>query len=196
VKRLRQRFFIARELRLSIALIVLWSLLVVAFLAFLIKNVSEYMGLHMQEEIGPGVLLLVMAAYGAFVVFFSGFFAHRFLGPFVRLKIEIRRILGGEYANRLYVRKQDDPYIRSFIEEVNRILDRFEQLHAVQESIRRKADSIVMTAIAGLEKQEITKEEQRRQLIALHTVLKEMLPPEPELEREAAPDRTGSGPHD
>jgi len=189
VKKHRQRFFVAKELRLSIALIILWSLLAVVVLTFAVKKFTDVFGLDGEAGgFGPLAFLLVMGAYAAFVIFFSAFFAHRFLGPFVRLKIEIRRILAGQYHWRLHVRKHDDPYISAFIEEVNRILVRMEELHRMRDGFRQKLDSILMEMIADLENQDIPRERQRQLLLTMHRELKGLMDTVPE------PDEGGSSP--
>ena len=183
MKKHRQRFFVAKELRLSIALIILWSLLAVVIITFAIKKLTDSFGLDAEAGgFGPVAFLLVMGAYAAFVMFFSTFFSHRFLGPFVRLKLEIRRILGGQYDWRLHVRTHDDPYISSFIEEVNRILVRLEELERVRGSVRQKLDSVLMEVIAELENPDMSRERQRQLLLSMHRDLKALLNrvPEPE----------------
>ena len=91
VKKIRQKFYAARELRVSIALIVLWSLLAVIFFSLLAKELGGYLQ-KMEIGIQYGVLgfLLVVAGYGIIVIVLSTLFTHRFIGPFQRLKVEIR----------------------------------------------------------------------------------------------------------
>jgi len=183
VKKHRQRFFVAKELRLSIALIILWSLLAVVILTFAIKKLTDALGVDAEVGgFGPVAFLLVMGAYAAFVMFFSTFFSHRFLGPFVRLKLEIRRILAGRYDWRLFIRKHDDPYISSFIEEVNRILARLEELEKIRGGVRQKLDSVLMDVIAELENPDMSRERQRQLLLSMHRDLKSLLNRVPEAE--------------
>ena len=61
------------------------------------------------------------------VVVLALFFTHRFIGPFERLKMEMRLILTGNYHRRLSMRNSDDFYIRSFVSEVNKMLGEFEK---------------------------------------------------------------------
>lgn len=176
MKRMRQKFFAARELRVSIALIVLWSLLAVIFFSLLAKELGGYL---QKTEIGIqyGVLgfLLVVAGYGIIVIVLSTLFTHRFIGPFQRLKVEIRMILAGEFSRRLHVRSGDDLYISSFIKEINRVLDHYENSCRVKINIARTLDAELIRIMTELEKGDLPPARQRESLLALHGRLKSLM---------------------
>ncbi|RJQ54596.1 MAG: hypothetical protein C4526_05055 [Nitrospiraceae bacterium] len=164
----RQKYFVSRELRISIALIILWSLLVAAFFTYFAKELGE--------KIGHGVLLfvIVMLGYIVIVVALTMLFSHRLIGPFQRLKTEIRLIVAGEYRRRLTVRNNDDLYIRSFILEVNRILGELEKLHGYKEDIVMHIDSELMNFISLIEEGEQSKEKLREAALAFHGKIKSL----------------------
>jgi len=78
------------------------------------------------EEHSIIAFLLVMVGYALVVGFLTAIFTHRFIGPFERLRFELSVILGGDYKRRLNVRKQDDAYVRAFVDDVNKVLDLLE----------------------------------------------------------------------
>jgi len=165
-KKIRQKYFVSRDLRISIALIILWSLLVTAFFTYLAKELGE--------KIGHGTLLfiIVMLGYVVIVVALTMLFSHRLIGPFQRLKTEIRLIVAGEYKRRLGVRKNDDLYIRSFIGEVNKILNELERLHHYKEDVVRHIDSELLKFISLIEEGEQSKEKLREAALAFHKKVK------------------------
>ncbi|MBI5742006.1 MAG: hypothetical protein HZA16_14980 [Nitrospirae bacterium] len=167
-KKIRQKYFVSRDLRISIALIILWSLLVTAFFTYLAKELGE--------KIGHGTLLfiIVMLGYVVIVVALTMLFSHRLIGPFQRLKTEIRLIIAGEYKRRLGVRKNDDLYIRSFINEVNKILSELERLHNYREDVVRHIDSELMTFITLIEEGDQSKEKLREAALAFHKKIKSL----------------------
>ncbi|MBI5056405.1 MAG: hypothetical protein HZB61_07310 [Nitrospirae bacterium] len=165
-KIVRQKYFVSKELRISIALIILWSLLVAVFFTYFAKELSE--------KIGHGILLfaIVMIGYVAIVVVLTLLFSHRLIGPFQRLKTEIRLIVAGEYRRRLGVRNNDDLYIRSFIEEVNKILDELEKAQGYKEDVVRHVDSELLKLISLIEEGETSKEKLRDTVLSLHKKLR------------------------
>ncbi|MEC4686570.1 MAG: hypothetical protein VST71_12670 [Nitrospirota bacterium] len=161
-KKIRKRFFRHRELRFSIALMILWSLLAMAFLTYLTRVLGG--------KIEPGLFffIIVFAGYAVVVVFLTLFFTHRFVGPFERLKMEMRIILSGDYQRRLCVRNNDDVYIRSFISDVNRVLDELERMQLVKEEIHANIDSELLEIVSLLENRDVSREELRDAVIAFH----------------------------
>ena len=111
----------AKELRLSISLIVIWSLLAGIIFTYVTKELGA------KIEHGVFSFIAVFLGYVIIVVVLALFFTHRFIGPFERLKMEMRLILTGNYHRRLSVRNSDDFYVRSFVLEVNKMLDEFEK---------------------------------------------------------------------
>ncbi|RJQ44025.1 MAG: hypothetical protein C4538_11130 [Nitrospiraceae bacterium] len=167
-KKLRQKYFVSREIRISIALIILWSLLVTAFFTYFAKELGD--------KIGHGSLLfiIVMAGYIIIVVVLTMLFSHRLIGPFQRLKTEIRLIIAGEYARRLSVRKSDDVYIKSFINEVNKILTELERMHSYREGMAKQIDSELLGFISLIEEGETTKEKLREMVLSFHKKIKSL----------------------
>lgn len=158
----------AKELQLSIAIIVICSLLAGILFAYITKE----LGIRAEK----GGLSIVPSFIGVFVgyimvvVVLAIFFAHRFIGPFERLKVEIKLILAGNYHRRLCVRNSDDFYIRSFIMEVNKLLERLDKECKVldKDKFRKDLDSELFNIIALLEKN-ASKEKLREALILFHS---------------------------
>ena len=164
----RQKYFISRDLRFSIALIILWALLVTA--------VFTYFATALGDRIGHGILFLtiVMAGYVVIIVVLTMLFSHRLIGPFQRLKTEIRLIIAGEYQRRLSVRTSDDLYIRSFISEVNKILSELERMQDYREEVIRHIDSELLALISLIEDSEPCRETLRGKVLSLHRKIKSL----------------------
>lgn len=131
-KKLRTKYFNLKEVRLSIAHIILWSLLTIGFFTYLTIEIGG------KIERSPLYFVIVIAIYILIVVVLTMHFTHRFFGPFERLKMQMRVIRSGDHQKRLTVRTHDDIYIRSFILEVNRLIDSLETMHAVQKELLQK----------------------------------------------------------
>ena len=126
--RRRQFYFSRRELQISIALIVLWSFVTVIFFTFIINEAKELIDVYeLDKGVKLALFIIVFLGYLIALTMITSFFTKRFIGPFQRLKVELRDIVEGKYDRRLEVRRMDDPYIRSFIEEVNKVLDLLEE---------------------------------------------------------------------
>lgn len=168
-KFIKQKYFVPKEVRLSIALIILWSLLITAFFTYFAKELGE--------KIGHGVLLFVIVMLGYLIIIFilTILFSHRLLGPFQRLKTEIRLIISGNYHSRLKIRKNDDIYIRSFVSEINNILEEFEKLQRIKKDMIRHTDSEMMGIISLIEEGEASKEKLRKNVLECHKKLKSLL---------------------
>ena len=166
VKKIRQKYFVSKELRLSIALIILWSLLITAFFTYFAKELSGMIG-H-----GTLMFFIIMAGYVLIVVILTMIFSHRLIGPFQRLKTEIRLIVAGDYHRRLNVRTNDDLYIRSFISEVNKMLDNVETICNYKDNMNKEIDSELLKLISDIEKGESSKEQMRERVLSLHNKLK------------------------
>ena len=162
----RQKYFVSKELRISIALIILWSLLVAGFFTYFAKELGE--------KIGSGALLfvIIMLGYLIIVVVLTMFFSHRLIGPFQRLKMEMKLIRSGDYHRRLNVRKSDDIYIMSFVTEVNKILAELDKAQQNKEYLVKNIDSEMISIISVIEEGEISKEKLRESILACHKKLK------------------------
>jgi nitrogen fixation/metabolism regulation signal transduction histidine kinase len=169
MKKIRQKYFVSKELRLSIAIIILWSLLITAFFTYFAKELSS--------KIGHGALMffIIMAGYVIIVVVLTMLFSHRLIGPFQRLKTEIRLIEAGDYRRRLNVRTNDDIYIRSFISEINKMLNGLEGMHQYRENINKEIDSELLKLLSDVEAGEPSKEHLRERILSLHNKLKSLL---------------------
>jgi len=173
LKKFRQKFYVARELRFSIALIVLWSLLAVLFFAWIARELNDYLSRsEIRIEYGFFGFLFVMVGYGIIVLVLSALFSHRFIGPFERLKVEIRRILSGDISRRLHIRKGDDVYITSFILEVNRVLENYERLVRMKAELRENLDRECLRLLSRSGPEIESPEQQREVIIALYHRLK------------------------
>ncbi len=122
-KKIRQRFFVARELQATIAILVVIALLGGSVLQFASKSITDYMGLN-----APYLTVILMAGYIAIIVFCALFFTHRLIGPFKRLEYEMKWVANGELDRRLSVRGRDDFHVKSFISEVNSLIDKCEEM--------------------------------------------------------------------
>ena len=165
-KQVRQKYFVSKEIRTSIALIILWSLLVTAFFTYFAKELGE--------KIGSGTLLfvIIMLGYLFIVVVLTMLFSHRLVGPFQRLKTEMRLIVTGDYHRRLNVRTSDDIYIRSFISEVNRILEDYARVRMCNDELIQYIDSELMHMISLIEEGEYSREKLREHVMGFHKKMK------------------------
>jgi hypothetical protein len=165
---MKQKYFVPKELRLSIAIIVLWALLISSFFTYIAK---EYGG-----KIGHDTLLfaIIMAGYIVIVFVLSMLFSHRLLGPFQRLKTDIRLIVSGDYQRRLKIRQNDDIYIRSFLIEVNNLLDDFEKMHNYKENVVKYIDMEILDMISAIEEGGPSKEKLREEILYFHKRIKNM----------------------
>lgn len=120
---LKQRYFMARELQFSIALIIVLALLGGIFLQAASSALISYWGL---ETTALGFFLIL--GYIAIVVFLAIFFTHRLVGPFKRLEYEMKIIQSGNLSKRLSIRTQDDLHIRNFVKYVNNFVSRFAEM--------------------------------------------------------------------
>lgn len=118
-----QRYFIARELQFSLALIIVLALLAGIFLQAASSALISYWGL---ETTFLGFFLI--AGYILIVVLLAVFFTHRLIGPFKRLEYEMKLIQSGDLDRRLSIRTQDDLHIRNFVKYVNSFVASFAEM--------------------------------------------------------------------
>ncbi len=147
-----KRHFVSKELRYSIALIVIASL--AAGIGFIL--LAKALDTVVNRTFVP---FIIMAGYVAIVVLLTMIFSHRFIGPFPRLKMEMRIILGGEYSRRLRLRVKDDIYIRSFIDELNLLLDEFEKMHRLKLEFIKSVDADLQALSSCIGSEDMSKEE-------------------------------------
>lgn len=118
----KARFFTSRELRVSLMLIILISFLSAVVFMYLIKVFGGTIREHSMLSFA-----VVMLGYAAVVWFLTMFFTHRFIGPFERLRYELGIVIAGDFKRRLKVRRQDDGYVRAFVDDVNKVIELLEE---------------------------------------------------------------------
>lgn len=119
----KQRYFVAKELQFSLALIIVLALLGGIFLQAASSALISYWGL---ETTALGFLLII--GYVLIVVLLAVFFTHRLVGPFKRLEYEMKLVQAGNLAKRLSIRSQDDLHIRNFVKHINSFIARFQEM--------------------------------------------------------------------
>ena len=122
-KKTRQHYFVAKELQITITVLVVLALLGGAFLQSASSALSSFFGFTT-----PVLTIFLTIGYIAIVAILSIFFAHRFLGPFKRLEYEMKTITRGELDKRLSIRTKDDLYVRNFVAYVNKFIENFENM--------------------------------------------------------------------
>jgi len=165
----KQKFFMARELRLSVALIVIWSLLAGMIFTYLAKELKA------RIEFGIFSYVIIFLGYVFIVIMLSLFFTHRFIGPFERLKMEMKIIMAGNYHRRLRIRTSDDVYVKSFISDVNKMLEELEKGHLDKEGFRKKINSELLHIMSLAEKEDIPKDQLRTALLSFHKKVEALL---------------------
>ena len=171
----RQHYFSSAHLRYSLFLIVLISLLTILLFSFAIRLIGEFMedlGYEMQGNIPA--LIVVIIGYAVIVFSLTYYFSHRFIGPFERLKTDMSIILGGFFYLLLITRERDDIYIRSFVDEVNNMLDEFESLCISRQGLRDILHKDMKGIIDLLDDEGTSKEDLRESLLALRGKLERL----------------------
>lgn len=168
-KKTRKKYFVSKELRLSIAIMLLWALLITGFFTYLVSS--------LDEKVGSSTLLfvIIMIGYLAIVVALSIFFSHRILGPFQRLKTELRLIISGNYHRRLKVRTNDDLSVKSFVDEVNNVLSEYERMHINRKDLIKHIDSEVMGLLSAVREGGKSPEELQDSIMEVHKKLNALL---------------------
>jgi hypothetical protein len=168
-KKTRAKPFSLKELRFSIAYMILWSLLAVVFFTYL----TIYLGEKIEQSLI--YFLIVVTGYSIIVVILTLIFTHRFLGPFERLKTELRIIRSGYPQRRLSIRSHDDLYVRSFISEVDKLLDEYEKLHLFKEEFREKINSELSNINTLIKRKDVPNEELKEAILSLHKEVEAIL---------------------
>lgn len=148
---------------------VLWAILAVALFTYIAIELGETM------KHNPFYIVMLFAGYAIIIILLSMVFAHRFLGPFERLKTELRIILSGDYQRKLRVRSRDDFYIRSFILEVNKLVEAFERTYLSKQDFRAKINYEISKIQPVIEREDISKEELKDAIISFKEKLKSLL---------------------
>ena len=162
----RKTYVVSKELRLSIAVMLLWALLITGFFTYIASGLGD--------KIGSSFILfaIIMVGYLAIIVSLSIFFSHRILGPFQRLKTELRLIISGNRDRRLKVRKKDDLYMKSFVDEVNNVLNDYEGMHIHRKKMTKHIDSEFLDLLSIVKEGGKAPEELQDSILECHKRLK------------------------
>jgi methyl-accepting chemotaxis protein len=153
--RVRQHYFVARELQLSIALLIVFALLGGVFLQSLVTAITSYIGVKT-----PLLGIILIVGYVVIIVALAIVFSHRLVGPFKRLEHEMRFIKAGALERRLSIRTRDDLHVRNFVHHVNEMVGNFEEMSKAY----NKLNSTISTGLAKVI-EELSKEKIDRELI-------------------------------
>lgn len=138
-----QRYFIAKELQFSIAMLTVLALLGGIFLQAVSSALIDHWGFKTPML---GVFLVI--GYIVLVLILAMFFTHRLIGPFKRLEYEMKLLAGGDLTRRLSIRSQDDLHIRNFVRFANIFIDKFvkmsEEYDALNTTVSKKMDEITV----------------------------------------------------
>jgi len=136
-----QRYFIAKELQFSIAMLTVLALLGGIFLQAVSSALIDYWGFKTPML---GVFLII--GYVLLVLILAMFFTHRLIGPFKRLEYEMKLLAGGDLSRRLSIRSQDDLHIRNFVRFANIFINKFvamsEEYDKLNNTVSKKMDEI------------------------------------------------------
>ena len=111
----KQRYFIERDLFFQ----TLTLLLTVLLGGFLLLLLSKTISGHVDSSI---LFLMLFVGYFLLIIFFAWSLSKKFIGPFSRLKENMKDISKGDLCLRLTVRTGDDIRIRNFVEDANRMI--------------------------------------------------------------------------
>jgi hypothetical protein len=125
-----QRYFVAKELQFSIALIAVLALLGGIFLQAASSALIDYWGF--RTPLLGGFLIL---GYVILVIILAMIFSYRLIGPFKRLEYEMKLLAGGDTSRRLSIRSQDDLHIRNFVKYANVFIEKFVKMNAEYDSL-------------------------------------------------------------
>lgn len=165
-KRLRQHYFVARELQITIALLVVLALLGGAFLQSVSSALNTYFGFTT-----PALTIFLTLGYIAIVAILAIFFAHRFVGPFKRLEYEMKIIANGALDKRLTVRIKDELHVRNFVVYVNEFIENFENMSKDYNKVHSTLSLQMADIIKRMEKGQYNPEEIKE---AIKTLQKQM----------------------
>lgn len=140
-KGVKQRYYAARELHYSIAVIVVLSLLGGICLQTISSALVSY---YKFNTFFVGLLLIL--GYAALVALVSISFTYRLIGPFRRLEYELKLISTGDLSKRLSIRTKDDLHIRNFTKYANNLIARFELMsrdyNTLSSAVSKEIDDI------------------------------------------------------
>jgi methyl-accepting chemotaxis protein len=114
----KQRYFIERDLFFQTLTLLLTVLLGGFLLLLLSKTISGYIDSSL-------LFLMLFVGYFLLIIFFAWSLSRKFIGPFSRLKENLKDISNGDLSLRLHVRNGDDVRIKSFVDDANRMIIAF-----------------------------------------------------------------------
>lgn len=137
----KQRYFVAKELQYSVALLIVLALLGGIFLQAVSSALIDHYGFKT-----PLLGFFLIFGYIAIVVLLAVFFTHRLIGPFKRLEFEMKLVQSGNLSKRLSIRSQDDLHVRNFVKYSNEFIARFEDMskeyNKLNSTVSKKLDEI------------------------------------------------------
>lgn len=158
----KQRYFAARELHFSIAMIVVLSLLGGICLQTVSSALVSY---YHFNTVFVGILLIL--GYAALVVLVAVFFTYRLIGPFSRLEYELKLISAGDLSRRLSIRNKDDLHIRNFTKYANNLIARFEVMSRDYNTLSSTVSKEIDDIHKELEKKDFDCEMLKKRLLTL-----------------------------
>lgn len=158
----RQKYFVAREVQLTIAILVVLALLGGIFLQSVSTALINYLGYKT-----PALGIFLIIGYIALVVFLAIFFSHRLVGPFKRLEYEMKNIKPGDVGKRLSVRTKDDLPVRNFVENVNTFISRCEVSAGEYDTLARSFSASIENVIKDLSREGCDAERVKNELRSL-----------------------------
>ncbi|MFQ5354849.1 MAG: hypothetical protein ACE5DR_07860, partial [Thermodesulfobacteriota bacterium] len=72
--------------------------------------------------------LILIFGYISLILVLSAIFVYKLVGPFRRLEYEMKCISAGDLTRRLSVRDGDDLHVRCFVNNVNDLVEKFEEM--------------------------------------------------------------------
>ncbi|MBF0564813.1 MAG: methyl-accepting chemotaxis protein [Nitrospirae bacterium] len=184
-----ERSLIAHRFNLLIAVIIGLAVIFIVGVALYLKRPGEIQTVAFTQQ-SSFAFVVVFLCYGFVALLLVIFFAYRILSPFGRLLKEMENILSGDVSKRLYLRDQDVYLIRCFVENVNTILDRLQNMHIQRDELSRQIHTEGYDIVALVEKDESVSNETKEALITYHEKVKALIEAhreEPRVVPKAAP---------
>ncbi len=163
----RQRYFVARDIQLTIAILVVIALLGGIFLQSVTTALTSYVGFKT-----PALGIFLIVGYVAIVVLLAIFFSHRLVGPFKRLEYEMRHIRSGDLERRLTIRTKDDLHVRKFVKYVNDFISNFVEMSKEYSRLNSFVSDKMGKYIEDLSCDDCDRENVKKNLEALHSEIR------------------------
>jgi len=157
-----QRYFVTKEIQITIALLVVIALLSGVFLQTISKGLNTYFRF---DSSFLGVFLTI--GYVAIIAFLAIFFSYRLVGPFKRLEHEMKIIAKGGLDKRLSIRTNDDLLVRNFAGHVNEFINNFEEMSKDYNRLNATIDAGLDELVKILETEEYHSAELKDRIVSL-----------------------------